>query len=820
MRFLARSADGWRLSSLEAGDPAPLRLDAVLALVGPGPAPAAPGLAPDGIVAPAWLLVGALEDGAWVVHDAEGRPVRCDADDLRLLDALRDRTSVGIVAGRSGVRSDVAGSRLGRLADHGLVRTGPLADVPGPIPAEAPAERGSPILADPSPDPGDGRVPVYAIWHPEVGPLLSLGMLTAAARHHDGGALDDRYEIRRPEPAATFLRDVARRRGPAVLLCSDYVWSVELNLAAAREAVRLNPQLVVVHGGPSSPRYEQDAERFLTEHAEVAHVLTRGEGERTVCELLEALHPDLPRLDTGRLSAVPGLTFRDPATGAFVRTEERERIADLDSLPSPYLTGEFDHIAPDAWSTCLSIETNRGCPYGCTFCDWGSSILSRIRMFDLDRVTAELQWAAHHGIASINLADANFGIMSRDVETASRLADIRRQTGFPKLVSFYPAKNTTKHLSRITDLMVDVGIGTAASISLQSSDPDVLEAIDRSNIATDHYVALAADYRRRGLPLQGDLLLGLPGQTYDSYRADLQFNLDHEIMTRTWQTHVLPNAPMNDPAYRERFAMEVERDRVMSTSTFTRADRERMLHIRDVEIVLERFGVLRHVLRWLQWDHGLGAMDVMEELRARTDAAPDDLPHLSWLLASFRRFPTAPVGWAPVYEDARRFVRDGLGVAEGPAFEVTFALQQFLMPWPGRTFPAALALAHDYVAYYRDATATLYTTGHAGRPPRPLEAYGPGRLVVAGDPLQLCVTGVAFAEFGTDEMEGDFEIGANSGYELLSPLTRLLPHVTASGVTPADLGPDAPLAPQHLGPAPPPRTRQVTPIRLATRPSG
>ena len=45
------------------------------------------------------------------------------------------------------------------------------------------------------------------------------------------------------------------------------------------------------------------------------------------------------------------------------------------------------------------LETNRGCPYGCTFCDWGSATLSRIRKFDLDRVFAELEWCAQHEVA-------------------------------------------------------------------------------------------------------------------------------------------------------------------------------------------------------------------------------------------------------------------------------------------------------------------------------------------------------------------------------------------------------------------------------------
>ncbi len=80
-----------------------------------------------------------------------------------------------------------------------------------------------------------------------------------------------------------------------------------------------------------------------------------------------------------------------------MQTAARDRIADLDSLPSPVLTGLFDGFIPAGGERAgLILETNRGCPYGCTFCDWGSATLSRIRQFDLDRVFAELDWCAEH----------------------------------------------------------------------------------------------------------------------------------------------------------------------------------------------------------------------------------------------------------------------------------------------------------------------------------------------------------------------------------------------------------------------------------------
>ena len=134
--------------------------------------------------------------------------------------------------------------------------------------------------------PVPGAVPVCAVFLAEIGPPLSLAMLTAAARQHDGGALNEHFEIRRQEDVASFLDDLAARSGPAVMLCSNYVWSAEANLNAARRAKAINPDLLVIHGGPSTPKYEGDAEQYFAEHPDIVDVTVRAEGGLALCEVL------------------------------------------------------------------------------------------------------------------------------------------------------------------------------------------------------------------------------------------------------------------------------------------------------------------------------------------------------------------------------------------------------------------------------------------------------------------------------------------------------------------------------------------------------
>ncbi|MCB1017496.1 MAG: radical SAM protein, partial [Acidimicrobiales bacterium] len=447
-------------------------------------------------------------------------------------------------------------------------------------------------------------------------------------------------------------------------------------------------------------------------------------------------------------------------------------------LPSPYLTGEFDHIDPSAWHFAVSIETNRGCPYGCTFCDWGSATLSRIRKFAVPRVLGEVEWAARRGIRAVQVCDANFGILARDVEVAQGLAAVARRRGAPRILAFTPPKNTTRHVTRILDAVLDAGFLVSTAISLQTTDDATLAAVERTNIATDHYLALAAELRRRGLPLTGDLLIGLPGQTYESYLADLQFFLDHQISPRSWSLRVLPNAPMNEPGYRRRYGIRTGDDRVVaSTSTMSADDRARMLALRKVQVVADQYGVLSHVLRFVQWDRAIPIGRQLDRLRAVTTEDPTRYPLLAWLFCSFDRHATVPVGWRSLYGEVGAFLADEWGIdPTAPDVATVLAVQEALMPMPGRRFPHLVHLAHDYVEYHRDATAGLYADGRGSMPSRPLADHPPGRLVVTGDPLGLCEGGLRFAGDSRDEsLLGQFWLGVGSSHELASPLTRVAP---------------------------------------------
>ena len=590
----------------------------------------------------------------------------------------------------------------------------------------------------------DGRTPIYFVTHHVDHLPLALGMLRAMILAHDGGALLRHYQ---PLPIVSMtvpeLQAVYARFGPGVWLFSDYVWSLAYNLQLSRLVKAVDRRNLTVHGGPSAPKYEDACRDFMQAQPHV-DIVVRGAGEQTLVEALEALAAAPGPSDTTRLTAVAGLSFfaDGPARRQLVRTPDRPRAADLSAMPSPYLAGMFDHYGGQVVAAVL--ETNRGCPYSCTFCDWGSATQEKIFRFDLDRVKAEIDWIARQRIRVLWIADANYGIFERDVEIARHIADAREREGFPREVVVNYPKNATEKIARIVDIFVQAGICSQGIVSIQTTDPTTLRVIRRDNIKTAKYDELAGIFRRQGLPLSTDLMIGLPGATVASFKADLQRYFDDDVGVKAYRTELLPNSPMADPEYLREHRIRVDSANfLVSTASYTPADLAEMMAIWSAFDVADGYAVMRYVLRYLQWDHGRPALQVLHAMVRTVRDEPAAYPALTWLLRHFPAQCYALGGWEPLYHEIGCFAQERLGVPTGDAaLAAVLRVNALLMPGPGRRFPQVHELPFDVEAYF--ASGLAQRAGPAVR----LADLGPGTLTVT-DPLGI----------------GEFDLGVLEQYD-------------------------------------------------------
>lgn len=598
---------------------------------------------------------------------------------------------------------------------------------------------------------------------------LALGMLFAYAKAYDGGRLQEHYDfvpswLLAPGQLPFLVTE------PSVVLVSNYVWSHSHCLTLSERVKELSPGSVTVHGGPDTPKYEADVEAYFRAHPHV-DVAVRGEGERTTAELLDALAGRLDGgpVDLSILADVPGLSYRDG--DHIVRTPDRERIADLDTVPSPYLTGLFDGYAEAATEGAhfqALVETNRGCPYGCTFCDWGSATLSRVRKFSQERVFAELEWCARNGASVLMLADANFGMMPRDVAIAEKIAELKDIYGCPDVISLAFAKNSMGNRKAIIEVLVKAGIMTEGVVSLQSLSDTTLAAVERKNIKVAKYDDLATQFRRADLPLWVELMLGLPGSTVESFRNDLQDCIEREVPVRINLTELLVNSPMNAPDYKERFQIETARygnqDLVVSTSTFTRRDRDEMLASRRDFLLFENLGILRQVSRFVRQETGMREIDLYRQLGAAANEDPERWPAVAFTTRGVMHLMAPPVSWRVFIDEVHDYLVEVLGIADDSALRTVLEVQHALLPAHHREFPVKLELAHDYVAWHRQMLEAKENGHRHDWPavvPR-LQGLASGQFVV-DDPHDVCNLGLG----------SSLEPNMDDTWDFDSPVSRL-----------------------------------------------
>jgi tRNA A37 methylthiotransferase MiaB len=319
---------------------------------------------------------------------------------------------------------------------------------------------------------------------------------------------------------------------------STYVWNHQYNYTLARRIKEINPDCFIIFGGPEPAITDPDIFRKES----YMDLIICFEGEITYRNVLL-------KFETRDWENLPGLLInRD---GEAVKTEDAKRIESLGEIPSPYLTGIFDQIMADnpdvEWNGTL--ETNRGCPFQCTFCDWGSLTYNKVKHFGLERVYDELEWMASHRCGFISITDANFGMFpERDNLIADKIIEVQEKYGYPKTFSVAWAKNQKREVVDIVKKLLDApGFNQGLTLSVQSLDVDVLENIRRKNMEMNKLEEVFELCEQRNIPTYTELILGLPGESLASWKENFWrlFRMGNHTGLTVFQAQLLENAEMN-----------------------------------------------------------------------------------------------------------------------------------------------------------------------------------------------------------------------------------------------------------------------------------
>ena len=181
--------------------------------------------------------------------------------------------------------------------------------------------------------------------------------------------------------------------------------------------------------------------------------------------------------------------------------------------------------------------------------------------FPLDRLRSEVEWIARNRIEFVYMGDSNWGMLPQDKDVADMLVEAKSRWGFPKRVLANAPKNSSAKVFDLFDRLKTVGLQKAVTLSMQSWNPETLVSIKRSNIKGKTYEELQTLSKSRDIATYSELILGLPGETLQSFCDGLDKCIDggaHDGLL-VYLCRVLPGSEMDSAAYRALHGIETVR---------------------------------------------------------------------------------------------------------------------------------------------------------------------------------------------------------------------------------------------------------------------
>ena len=251
-----------------------------------------------------------------------------------------------------------------------------------------------------------------------------------------------------------------------------------------RKATYYNPIIVGGHGATMSPRPLLEAG---------ADAVVLGEGEETFRELIKK----------GVSPTVKGLALL--SKGTLTKTSPRPLIQDLDVLEEP----ARDLAGPPPEGVAL-VETSRGCPYHCMFCEASRFYNNVWRPRSPEVVVKNIQSLVEQGAAIIHIVDDNFTVDPRRV---LRICELLEKGPLPLFFYFSARSDDLLNLPELIPALARAHF-LRAGIGIETLEPELAHVIGKP-ISREQHSRAVSTLREAGIYTMASFITGLPGETED-----------------------------------------------------------------------------------------------------------------------------------------------------------------------------------------------------------------------------------------------------------------------------------------------------------------
>ena len=329
-----------------------------------------------------------------------------------------------------------------------------------------------------------------------------------------------------------------------ILGLTCYIWNQEINDRISKRFKDINPNGIVVYGGPQIPENKQDSQEFCI--------------DRPYCDL-HFVGPAEENFKQFLLNIDKPFNTHEGTVGiGWNNVNVDRKLYKIEWTPTPYTDGTLTHLFKmEGDNVVVPMETNRGCPYSCAFCDWGSVIRSKITKFDKDEIIKVIDHAFRGNIHRIEFIDANYGIFKEDVEYVRELVRKKYEYNKDMKVTFCGlAKNGSRFLPEIMSTIQEEfeENNNTMKLSIQTHTEEALKVAERSNIRNEKMIEIYDKVKKRGYEINSELIIGMPGETSETWLDVLQTDMDNGCyFNRTYPLTVMPNTTYYSQEFREKY---------------------------------------------------------------------------------------------------------------------------------------------------------------------------------------------------------------------------------------------------------------------------
>lgn len=357
-----------------------------------------------------------------------------------------------------------------------------------------------------------------------------------------------------PEIMAKSLSSGER---PDVIGFSNYVWNGALAYGFAKAIKKNLPGTVIVFGGPNYPTDAEEQACYLREHPAIDFYIIK-EGELAFTRFVQAMIESKGDVEAIKRQQLPSIHCQTK-DGTTILPEPGPRINDLTDIPSPYTTGYLDEFFDG--SLLPIIQTNRGCPFTCTFCVEGVQYFVKVSRNSKKKIQEEIDYIgqkmhklrAKGGRNDLFIADSNFGMYKEDLATARALAQARQEYGWPEYINVATGKNQKERVLEASKI-IDGALRLSGSV--QSLDPVVLKNIKRNNINANELFKLGLQANAVGANTYSEIILSLPGDSLKAHLATLKTVMNAGFSNiYLFQLMLLPGTNIATKASKKKFNM-------------------------------------------------------------------------------------------------------------------------------------------------------------------------------------------------------------------------------------------------------------------------